>query len=230
MTILLLFAMTFSTVHAGVLAVSDIAMLKKLVEQYKLLEGMKSSITSQLKTAEQIKQAATGHYQLGNILSDPQQFMQSAKRWDDAINHLSAGNSERYQELLQLYQQKDGLLDEGDFSLLSNQVLGDFYDEQVAAHRASRAEATMAYDDINEYVMRIDEIAQHIEKTENNKAALDLNARLLTELAYLTTQQLKMQALINQQMATNTQLHLHETTFNAKFNDLPEGEQDALAM
>jgi len=50
---------------------------------------------------------------------------------------------------------------------------------------------------------------------------VDLNSRLLAEVAYIQIQELKMQTLLNQQLAQQASNRIFDETQNAKFNALP---------
>ncbi len=64
-------------------------------------------------------------------------------------------------------------------------------------------------------------LSKQIEKTPNTKGAIDLNSRLLTELAFIQLMSLRLQALISQQTAQDSLSELQDRAENARFNRLP---------
>ena len=71
--------------------------------------------------------------------------------------------------------------------------------------------------DPNESLQRIHELSEQIEKAENTKAAIDLNSRLVAEVAYLQAQNLKAQAIINQQLAMRSTSSLSDDAALANY-------------
>ena len=82
--------------------------------------------------------------------------------------------------------------------------------------------ATYAFDNIKTHLETIYQLSQRIDQAQNTKAAVDLNSRLLAEVAYIQAQNLKMQILMNQQMAQVNADSIAVKTSSAKFNTLPE--------
>ena len=54
------------------------------------------------------------------------------------------------------------------------------------------------------------------------RALMYLNSRLVAEVAYIQTQELKMQILLNQQWAQASADLIADKTARAKFNQLPQ--------
>lgn len=96
------------------------------------------------------------------------------------------------------------------------------YAQDVQVNRAATVNATYAFDDIKTHLNTIHELSQQIDQAKNTKAATDLNSRLLTEMAYIQTQELKMQILLNQQLAQANADAIADKTASAKFNTLPD--------
>lgn len=76
--------------------------------------------------------------------------------------------------------------------------------------------------DVEKDLQRIHQLSQQIEKTPNVKAATDLNSRLIVEVAYLETEMLKLQSLLNQQLAQGRSEGIAQQTRSATFNTLPD--------
>ena len=64
----------------------------------------------------------------------------------------------------------------------------------------------------------IHKLSQQIEKTVNTKGAIDLNSRLITELAFIQLMSLRLQTLMSQQVAQDSLSELQDRAEMAKFN------------
>ena len=82
-------------------------------------------------------------------------------------------------------------------------------------------QTTESYNEINKHMEALHKLSKQIEKTPNTKGAIDLNSRLLTELAFIQLMSLRLQALISQQTAQDSLSELQDRAENARFNRLP---------
>ena len=96
------------------------------------------------------------------------------------------------------------------------------YQQQVDVNRAAQVQASYAFNDINQHLQNVHDLSAQIEQAKNSKAAIDLNSRLVAELAYIEIQELKLQTLINQQQAEQESESIAGETQNAKFNTLSD--------
>ena len=145
----------------------------------------------------------------------------SPDNWDSTLQGLSGGNPERYQELLMAYKQNHPTLSQKDYQKGASQTQAKVYLQDVQVNRAVKINATYAFNNIKTHLNTIHRLSEKIDLAKNTKAALDLNSRLTAELAYIQTQELKMQILMNQQMAQDNADTLAEKTQAAKFNTIP---------
>ena len=96
------------------------------------------------------------------------------------------------------------------------------YKQQVETNRAVSVNAIYAFNDIKAQLKSVHDLSAKIEQAKNTKAAVDLNSRLLTEIAFIQIQELKMQTLLNQQLAQAGASRIADETQAAKFNRLPD--------
>ncbi len=151
----------------------------------------------------------TGSYGMGklnNSLSELKARQYSPDSWKDALKVQAGGVNNRYRELVRDYEKNHP--DVADKSGLNG--LGNNKDEEGrvknfrdgrAVNRAVSVQATYAYDNINKHLKNIYELSEKIDKTDNEKAATDLNSRMMAEIGYLQAEQIKQQALQNQQVS-----------------------------
>lgn len=197
---------------------------EKLKAQYDLLKQTYDNAVDQLNTAKRIANDAEGNYGYGNLINSHAALIErewSPDNWQDALKGLAGGNPERYQELIQQYQKDHPTLSPEEFKKGASLAQAQQYQQQIQTNQAASVTASYAFNDIKQHLENIHELSQYIEKSQNTKAAMDLNARLLTEIAYIQVQQLKMQSLVNQQLMQESADKIQAETQAAKFDQLP---------
>jgi type IV secretion system protein VirB5 len=237
-TALLINLLTPAT-YADILGVSDAALLanavkqlNQLKDQYDTLQQTYSNAQQQLNTAQsqldsvnQLKNFNSGHYQFGdlnNSLSDLKDRQWSANTWDDALRNVAGGNPDRYKELVKAYEKNHKTLDDTTFEKGASKDQLDQYKQAIKVNKAASIESTYSYNEINKHLKAVHDLSTQIEKAPNTKSAVDLNSRLLAEIAYIQTQNLKMQTLISQQLAQGGSNDIAIDSQIARFNRLPD--------
>lgn len=173
--------------------------LRQMEKQYKLLDKTYKTHDAQLKGISQLNKYNSGHSGYGrlfNSLSDVQK-RQSANTWKESLRGISGGNPERYKELVGAYEAQHHTLNKQRFSQGASLNRVERFDSERQVTQAVGIESEVLFNDINDSLKRIHELSEQIEKAENTKAAVDLNSRLLTEIAYIEVQKLKAQSLLN---------------------------------
>jgi type IV secretion system protein VirB5 len=232
---LLISALLISPItQADIVGVEDAALLanaaeqlKQLQEQYKTLEQTYDKATRQLDSINALKSFNSGHYQFGdlnNSLEDLKQRQWSPNTWDDALRNVAGGNPDRYNTLVKAYEKKHQILDDKTFEQGSSHAQLIRYKQAVAVNKAVSVESTYSYNEINKHLKAVHELSMQIEQAPNTKSAVDLNSRLLAEIAYIQTQNLKVQTLISQQLAQNGADDIAIDSQMARFNRLPDIE------
>ncbi len=228
----ILIALMSSTVHADMLGVQDTALLlkaieqantlykqletiektyKTTVEQYQATQSIVNKAEAQLATIKNLNDKNSGHYGFGelhNSVADLRRLQWSADRWSDSLK--GDYKSSQYKSLVDAWQSHHKAPDTALFSKGARGEVVQNYEQSLAVNRAAGAQSEYTLNEINERLARIHTLSGQIEKAENTKASVDLNSRLLTELAYLQTQNLKSQSLINQQLAQKQAVELSE--------------------
>jgi type IV secretion system protein VirB5 len=165
-------------------------------------------IQSQMSTLKQMKSDSEGSYGWGNwnnSLSDlKQQHEWAPSDWTSALHGMSGGNPQRYQQLLSQYKENHSSMTTSNYAKGKDSNLSASYKNQVDTNQASAASATYEFNDINKHLKALYQLGQEIENTSKNnnlKSAMDLNSRVELEIAYISTEELRMQTLLNQQTA-----------------------------
>jgi len=194
------------------------AQLKQLKEQYDLLHNQF------VKTKELVKnsEGSYGFGRIGEGHNDQLNRAWAPKTWDAAAKNLSGGNTSRYQELLREYQNDHPRLSKTQYSKGASSARVSLYLQSVQTNDAVGALSTGAFNSVHKHLKDIDYLTSKIEEAPNSKAAMDLNSRLVAELAYISVEELKMQAVQNKQLSQQTAERLDGLRREAIFNRLPK--------
>ncbi len=199
--------------------------LSQLEKEYQVLKDAYKNAQDQLEQQKNLVTNSQGHYGFGS-LQDGQGDLNnrewSPNSWDAALKGLSGGNAERYNQLLTEYRKNHQTLMPQDYKKGASEASSELYEQQIKTNQAASVNATYAFNDIEQSLKNVHELARQIESSPNTKASMDLNARLMAEVAYIQIQELKMQALLNEQMAQRNSDQISAETQSAKFNRLPD--------
>lgn len=199
--------------------------VQEMEKQYETLQQTYQNAQQQLSKQEEIAQDVEGHYGYGDLLNSAQDLTNrewSPDTWEDALQGLSGGNPDRYKELLAEYQKNYPSLSVSDYTKGASAGLATQYQQAVESNQASSVNATYAFNNIKQHLEDVNQLSQQIEQTKDTKAAMDLNTRVQSEMAYISIQELKMQAMLNQQLADQGAQNIAEKTSAAQFGTLPE--------
>jgi type IV secretion system protein VirB5 len=226
---LLAFSMQLHAVAEPVIDLAAIAKLKSQLEQMKTQLGVMrdtyNNAKSQLNGINDLKKYNSGKYGFGDLengLNDLQSWQSSADNWNDALKNISGGNNARYAELVKAYEAAHPTLSEADLSRGTTPLHATQYQQNKALNKAVSVETTYAFNEINQRLKSIHTLSGNIEKATNTKGAIDLNSRLIAELAYIEVLNLKLQTLISQQLVQNGASELAEENELIRFNTLPD--------
>ena len=226
---ILLFGLLTSLSMKGfaMLPVVDVGAISNLIKsynqlknQYDLLRQTYQNAKQQLDQVKQLTQDAEGHYGFGRLFNGEQDFNQqtwSPDNWKNALQGLAGGNPARYQELVNAYQQNHPVLAASNYEKGASHDQAQVYSQDIEVNRAAMVNATYAFDNIKTHLETIYQLSQRIDQAQNTKAAVDLNSRLLAEVAYIQAQNLKMQILMNQLCLLENMQDLLELSYPHNF-------------
>jgi len=207
MVFLFLSLMTFYQSGFAML-VEDPTEWAKTIEVISQLKDQYDQLTQQLDQLKSQYNAVTGNYGWGNwnnSLNDLQQGREfTAPDWQSALQGMSGGNPERYQQLLDQYKQEHVAMNPTDYAKGTDDNLSKSYQNEVQTNQASATTSTYEFNDINKHLQTLYQLGQQIEDAKKNndlKAAMDLNSRVQLEVGYVAVEELRMQTVLNQQMA-----------------------------
>lgn len=209
---------------AGLLAVAK-SQLTNLNSQLSALKKAYDTAENQLNTLRALKSMNEGHSgfgRLNNSLTDLNRRQSAANSWEEALNKVAGNNPSRYKALSAAYEKNHPMLSASTYQKGASAGQYARYQKNSAVNRAVTVESEASYNDINHHLKAVHALSEEIEAATNTKAAIDLNSRLLAEIAYLQTETLKVQTLISQQMAQSTANDLEHEARIAQFNRLPD--------
>lgn len=223
--IFLISAFLASQSFADFTAVEDI---KVIENTYKILETANDQLDKlkELKTVnENIQKELTGKYGFGNLLNSDDEIKNrkvTPNQWEDALKN-SDGNK-AYQSAFKNYNKiyKANSADKiaPASSSDKNHLIKDHYERSQEINRAALAASEASFNEINQHIQNIHDMIAQLEdasKVPNEKAAVDLNARLVAENAFIQVEMLRQQTIQNQLLAMQSQSAINGMSDQADF-------------
>jgi hypothetical protein len=209
----------FETIENGLTGILR-AQLNKLDDGFGLVkeqldvEKRLENITQESMQA--LNSKISGSYDMGKLVNDTKE--QAKRRWSpsDILNSHDNGNAE-YNKLLKQHEQKYNFEKEHSFGMRqpgSKQALKEIDKTQKAAV----VSAQYTSQKINDNIANIESLMGKIDRTENQKAATDLNSRIQSQVALELVELKRLSALQLQTMGTMSQQSLLEQQGSAQFN------------
>ncbi len=196
-----------------------------LLKQLKELKQQVAQYRQMLDREQHLIKDTEGHYGFGQLLDRESDFKKrqwGQYHWDDALKDLSGGNSKRYKELLNDYEKNHTIISDKQFSKGASQSLVHSYRQLVQTNRVATATSDYEYEYIKSHLDHIHQLTKKIESTSNIKSAMDLNSRLISELSYISVDTVRMQTLMNHQIAEKMSEDIAARTRESIFNKLPK--------
>jgi len=169
-----------------------------------------SALSDQLVVARQQLISMTGVTNLGqwkNAAEDLREREWTPSDWTSALNLDLSGNSDRLNQFISEYTATHPALNAPQLAHYqegASQVLNAIVTEQLHHDQLSQSMASGAYAEVNQDFKDLHDLGLQIgdgSKDPDLKHAVDLNSRVQLEVGNLATQEIRMLALLNQQMA-----------------------------
>ena len=143
---------------------------------------------------------------------------------------FSLDNDIDYSGLFSDYHHNHPRLDEETIALGTSKATAQNYIAASSAEAVYSVQSEYAFNHASDYVETVHSLSESINKTDNLKAATDLNSRLIAELATIEAQKMKLEAMQNTQLAGESELRLQgielEALFNQPDEDVDEEDND----
>lgn len=160
-------------------------------------------------------------YGMSDTASDQSARLWSANDWTSVLQQASGGNNARFQQLMQSYSQMYPSLQTNQTTSIDPKTLVDTtYNQQGENYNAGLSASAYTYDDINDRINKIETLLAEVDdanKNQNEKAAMDLNSRLVAELGFIQLEMLKVQSIRTQVETTKDQSDLNDDTLDKQF-------------
>jgi type IV secretion system protein VirB5 len=165
-------------------------------------------------------QGSFGYGSLLNTQNDLNQMLWSNNNWQDVLNNVGSGNAAQFSIAQKAYANLYPILSSNQIgqSLTNNDLTRIQYGQQSAISRAGLAASQYSYDQINQHIQNIHNILAMLDNQPSEKAAIDLNTRLVAEISFIQLEELKQQDIQTQILATNSQGDVNSISDSAKFN------------
>jgi len=228
----LLFGLGVSSLSVATIPVIDYMSIGKEAQELNQLGQEYQALEEQLSVAEGIYnngvselKAITGSDDFG-VWENDQSALEtrtwSPGDWASALSSAAGGNSGRFQELLKAYQDAHPGMNwtsVSDYSNGASPTKTAIFKENLSENQVSQSLASGAYADVNQNFQTLQKLGSQIGQDPNGdlKQAVDLNSRIQLEVANLSNEQLRMQALINEQEAQQQSKNLEEENDGAQF-------------
>lgn len=220
-----LFSLPLTTYAAGypVIDIEEIIKTMELIEQTKdevsSLGDIKGFTKQQLNF---LQQDIAGNFGYGNLLNNPADLAQrqwSNDNWIDVLNMVNTDKTSAFYQAQRAYAQRYQILNPNQFSNAQgvSALTKQFYSDNSNISRAGLAASSYSYGQINQHMQVIHDILQKLETQPSEKAAIDLNTRLIAELSFIELEKLRMQNIQTQIASNNSQAVVNGMSDQASF-------------
>ena len=218
--VLILSACVSTQVYADDLA----EVMNVLQEMYTVENTNLPASLQQLKTVDSaLNTNLSGNFGYGNYLngtSDLNQKLWSNNNWSDVLDNIGGGNAQQFSLAQQAYANTYPVVSSNQIgqTLNNNDLTRVQYQQASNVDRAALAGSSYSYDQINTHIQDIHTILAMLENQPSEKAAVDLNTRLVAEVSFIQLEMLKQQDIQTQLMATQSQNSVNGLSDESKFN------------
>ena len=92
-----------------------------------------------------------------------------------------------------------------------------YYEQSGQISRSALAASSYSFDQVNNHIKNLNRILAKLENSPSEKAAIDLNARLIAELGFIQLEMLRQQNIQTQLIATHTQGEVNSLSDRSQF-------------
>lgn len=191
------------------------------LDQLTVLKDVKGLNEALKEVSDKQLSAVTGHYKIGNLYnssSDQLDRLSANSNWQDLLHKASGGNAARYTELVKRYQDKYPALTQSQLNSLNpNNLKTQTYLDDAKTNLAGLSVSEYSYDSLENRIKKLQGLLNQVEQTPNEKAAMDLQARVLAEIGFVQLEMLRLQSVQTQMTAMHGQGLTNGTTQDAQF-------------
>jgi len=181
--------------------------------------GQLNALNEQKKLLEDTQKLMQGHYGYGSYDNPSLSSWQHAgKDWNSLLNsHQSGGNDPLASLAREIEHEFPIVSSDRVYSSSKNPEQAKLFDLLSKATVASRASNTLAYNNVDAELLMLEKLQAEIEKSPNQKATLDLIARIQIEEAKLMAYQIKSSAVSAQLTGLQAQQEVSDAKWMSEF-------------
>lgn len=197
-------------------------MKKQLDAAKRQFDELKNINKSNMAQLDFLKRNNFGNFGFGNLMNgsgDLHKRQWSQNSWVDVLNASNSGHSSGFNAAQDKYRKLYPVEDAARISSTrpEDNLTRTHYQQSRDISRAALSASAFSYDQINEHIKNLHDMLAKLESSPSEKAAIDLNTRLVAELGFIQIEMLRQQNIQNQLMATQTQGVVNGLSDQSKF-------------
>jgi type IV secretion system protein VirB5 len=163
----------------------------------------------------------SGNFGYGNLSDkDMSQYNWSNSSWESVMN--MSGGSDAFKAAQKKYDSLYKSKEPKDLGKVVTERTKALYKQSKEINRAALAASSYSFTEITEHMQTVKDILAQLEQHPEEKAAVDLNARLTAELCFIQLEMLKQQNMQTQILATTSQASVNGLSDQAEFLKVDE--------
>ena len=206
--------------------VQDAKMLEATLNQIKEIQSVRDKLSDQLNTLNQQKniledsqKLMQGHYEYSSKFDMPElsQWRHSGKDWSSFMNSNEGQGTDSLTTYAKQIEKEFPVKSSSSVYGKKNSEQAKLFDLLSKTTLASRASNTLAYNTIDNQLSMLEELQKEIERSPNQKATLDLIARIQIEEAKMTAYKIKSDAVSAQLVSLQSQQEVSDAKWAGEF-------------
>ena len=223
---LLLFGFILSTSVFAMMPVIDIGSISKTIELINQgrtqLEQMKRLYDVNTNQLDFLQKNLNGNFNYGRLFNEVEDLNRrqwSNDSWMDALNRVSNGRTSAFGQAQRMYEKIYPVTSADKIATTRRDggLTRTYYQQSSNISRTALAASSYSYDHLNDHIKQLHDILSKLDEQSTEKAAIDLNARLVAELGFIELEVLRQSTINNQLAATQTQGEVNSMSYQAQF-------------
>jgi type IV secretion system protein VirB5 len=212
-------------VFATGMPVVDVAAIAQAIKLYNQVkseyEELKNLRKSNAQQLEFLNNNLKGNFGYGVLSqSELKKHQWSNDSWSDVLEN-KAGGQPGFLDAQQKYASMYTIVKPQNIAKTrtgeGGQLARTYYEQSSQISRSALAASAYSYDQVNAHMSNLNSILAKLEDNPSEKAAIDLNARLMAELGFIQLEMLRQQNIQTQLLATDTQGNVNSLSDRSKF-------------
>lgn len=196
--------------------------IKLVMEAKKQYTQLKDLTNINNKQYDFLQRNLNGNYGYGKLLNDNNDLHRrqwSNDSWVDVLRASNTGHTSAFAKAQKNYENLYPIVSPSRIASTRHKrnLTRTYYEQSSQISRAALAASSYSYDQINQHIKNVHDILALLENQPTEKAAIDINTRLVAELGFIQIEMLRQQTIQNQLMATKSQGEVNGLSDQAQF-------------